>query len=164
MLIAIDPELGAERHGEVHHFLGLRDNDGLPFEASEPVALPTVIPFDVMRQRFALYQLILRDHRGIGRSFVRAIELHIEPGQAINHLLQRHLVTASTFPVEQLSTLQIERLPDPELLPLCLHIVVLRNYSVPPLHPPAQKPVVKDSRHLTARPACRFELHHVMVE
>ncbi len=42
--------------------------------------------------------------------------------------------------------------------------IVLRNYTVPPLHHPAQKLVMRDSRHLPARPACRFELHHVMVE
>jgi hypothetical protein len=41
---------------------------------------------------------------------------------------------------------------------------VLRNYAVPLLHHSAQKPVVRDSRHLTARPACRFGLPHIMVE
>ena len=46
----------------------------------------------------------------------------------------------------------------------CITGTVLRNYTVPPLHHPAQKLVVRDSRHLPARPACRFELHHVMVE
>src|SRR5882724_4166770 len=39
---------------------GSGDNDRLAFEAPEPVALPTVIPFDVMRGRFTLHQLVLR--------------------------------------------------------------------------------------------------------
>jgi hypothetical protein len=41
---------------------------------------------------------------------------------------------------------------------------VLCNYSVPPSHHPAQKSVVRDGKHPTARPACRFGLYHIMVE
>jgi hypothetical protein len=58
----VDPERGEERRGEAPHFLGLRDDNGTPFEAAKPVALPLVIAFDVMRHLFVLYQLILRDH------------------------------------------------------------------------------------------------------
>jgi len=54
---------------------------------------------------------------------IRAIPLHAALSQAINHLLQRFLVMSPTFPVQQLPALRIESFPEPELLPLSLHIM-----------------------------------------
>jgi hypothetical protein len=41
-------------------------------------------------------------------------------GKALDHLLQRRFVTASTFPVKQSTCNSIQRFPDPELVPFFL--------------------------------------------
>jgi hypothetical protein len=55
MLIPIDPEPGKQGSCQVDHFLGCGDDDGVPFEAPKPMALPAVVPLDRMCPRFALY-------------------------------------------------------------------------------------------------------------
>ena len=101
-MVSIDPELGEEGHSEIDHLLRLGDNDGLALEAAKPVALPTVIPLDVMRRGFTLHQLVLWDDRRIGSPLVRAVHFDVPLREAIDHLLQRLLVSSPTFPVQQL--------------------------------------------------------------
>ena len=102
---------------------GSGDNDRLAFEAPEPVALPTVIPFDVVRGRFTLHQLALRDDRRICGPLIGAKQLHIPLGKALDHLLQGRLVTPTTFPVQELAGIRIQGLPDPQLPSLVLEVV-----------------------------------------
>jgi hypothetical protein len=108
MLVPIDPKLGKQGHREIHHLGGFGDNDRLAFEAPEPVALPTVIPFDIVRGRFTLHQLVLRDDRRICSPLICAIQLHIPLGEALDHLLQGRLVTLTTFPVQELTGIRIQ--------------------------------------------------------
>ena len=119
-MVPIDPKLREQCHGEIDHLCGLRDNDGLALEASEPMPLPTVIAFDDMGRGFTLRQLILWDNRGIGHPFICAIELYVPLCQTLDHLLQRLLVSPSAFPVQQLPGIPIEGFPDPEFVPFFL--------------------------------------------
>ena len=57
----IDPKLCEQRHSEINHLFGFRNDDRLALKASEPMALPTMIAFNGMRRRFALDELVLRD-------------------------------------------------------------------------------------------------------
>jgi hypothetical protein len=54
---------------------------------------------------------------------IRAIELHIPWRQAINQLLQRHLVTPPACPVQELPGITIQRVPDPPRLACLLEVV-----------------------------------------
>ena len=119
-MVSIDPKLREECHGKIDHLLGLRDNDGLALEASEPMPLPTVMAFDVVGFRFALHQLAWRDDRSIGGPLVRAVHGDVPSRQAIDHLLQCLLLSPPTFPVQQLPGVPIERFPDPEFLTFLL--------------------------------------------
>lgn len=77
-----------ECHGKIDHLFGLRDNDGLALEASEPMPLPTVIAFDVVGCRFTLPQLAWWDDRSIWAPLVRAVHFAVPSRQAIRHLFQ----------------------------------------------------------------------------
>jgi hypothetical protein len=54
---------------------------------------------------------------------IGAIQLHIPLGKALDHLLQGRLVTPTTFPVQELTGLRIQGLPDPKLPSLVLEVV-----------------------------------------
>ena len=43
MLIPVDPECGEQGYCQIDHFLGFGNDNGAPFEAAKPVALPAVI-------------------------------------------------------------------------------------------------------------------------
>ena len=103
--------------------LRLGDNDGLALAAAKPVALPTVIPFDIRRRGFTLHQFVLWDDRCIGGPLVRAGHGDVPLRKALDHLLQCLLIPSSTFPVQELPGVPIENLPDPEFVPLFLQVV-----------------------------------------
>jgi hypothetical protein len=63
------------------------------------MTLPAVIALDGMRRGFTLHQLVLRDDRRIGGPLIRAIQLHVPLGEALDQLLQGRFVTPTTFPV-----------------------------------------------------------------
>ena len=119
----MDPALGHQGHRELDHLWGLRDHDRLALEATTPGPLPTMMPLDVVGGRFALDQFLAWYDGRIGPPFVRAVHLHVPLRQTIHHLLQRLLVPSSTFPVQQLPGLTIQRFPDPEFLVLLLQVM-----------------------------------------
>jgi hypothetical protein len=111
---SIDPEPGKQCHGEVHHVLGLGDDDRLPFEAAKPMSLAAMIALDPIRPSFAHDQSFGWDHGGIDRPMIGAVECHIPVGQAIDQLLQGCRITTPTLPVKEAACITIQSLPDPE--------------------------------------------------
>ena len=107
----------------IHHRFCLGDDDRFAFEAAKPVALPTMIPFNIVRGRFIVYQLVLWNDRGIGCPLIRAIQPDVPLRKAIDHLLSRRLIPSPTFPVEQLPRVAIQCFPDPESLNLSDFVV-----------------------------------------
>jgi hypothetical protein len=52
-----------------------------------------------------------------------SLQLYIPLGKALDHLLQGRLVTPTTFPVQELTGIRIQGLPDPKLPSLVLEVV-----------------------------------------
>jgi hypothetical protein len=125
-LIPIDPKLREQGHCESHHRWGVGNQERLASDAREPVALPTVMPFDGVRCRVPLHQLVLRDDRRLCGPWICAIPLHVPLGEALAHLPQGRFVTATTVPVQKLTRIRSQGLPDPPLPPRVLE-------GVPPL-------------------------------
>jgi hypothetical protein len=75
--VAVDPEPGKQRHGKVHHDLGLGDDNGLPFEAPKPMALAAMIPLDCIRVGFAHDESLGWDHRSIYLPMIGTVERDI---------------------------------------------------------------------------------------
>ena len=75
--VAVDPEPGKQRHGQVHHGLGLGDDNELPFEAPKPMALAAMIPLDCIRVGFARDQFLRWDHRRIDLPMIGTVERDI---------------------------------------------------------------------------------------
>jgi hypothetical protein len=75
--VSIDPEPGKQCHGEVHHVLGLGDNNRLPCEAAKPMPLAAMIALDPIRPSFAHDQSLGWDHCGIYWPMIGAVECHI---------------------------------------------------------------------------------------
>jgi hypothetical protein len=115
--VPVDPEPGKQRHGEVHHFLGLGNADGSSFETPKPMALATMISRNRIRVGFAHDQSLRWDHRGIHLPMIGAVEYHSPSGQAINELLQGCGITTPTLPIKEVACIRIKSLPDPEFMP-----------------------------------------------
>jgi hypothetical protein len=80
-----------------------------------------------MRRGFAPDQLVLRDDRCICVPLVRTVYFHIPLRQAIDRLLQGRLVTPATSPVQQPPGITIQGLPNPELAPFFLEVMLHLN-------------------------------------
>jgi len=132
--VPIDPNLGQQGPREIHHRCGFGDHDRLACDAPAPVALPTVMPCDIMSGRFPLPQLVLRDDRRLCGPLIGAIPLHLPLGEALDHRLQGRLVTLTTCPVQELTGLRISGLPDPQLpsrvLEVVPHLVQLQDERI----------------------------------
>jgi hypothetical protein len=118
--VPIDPEPGKQRHGQLHHVLGLGDNDRLPFEAAKPMPLAAMIPLDPISPGFAHDQSRGWDQRGIHRPMISTVERHIPLGQAIDQLLQGCRITTPALPVKEAACITIKSFPDPEFAPFFL--------------------------------------------
>jgi hypothetical protein len=118
--VPMNPEPGKQRHGQLHHVLGLGDNDRLPFEAAKPMPLAAMIPLDPIRPGFAHDQSLGWDHRGLHRPRISPVERHLPLDQAIDQLLQGCRITTPTLPVKEAACITIKSLPDPELAPFFL--------------------------------------------
>ena len=107
---------GEEEDGEIDHFRGLGNDDGLSSESLEPVALTSVVLLDTDGERFAHNQLIFRQNLSIRRQLISAEKIHVPMLNPCVKSLQRARASITTFPLKQLSCNRIQHLPEPELL------------------------------------------------
>jgi hypothetical protein len=115
--VPMNPAPGKQRHGQLHHVLGLGDNDRLPFEAAKPMPLAAMIPLEPIRPGFAHDQALGWDHRGLHRPRISTVERHLPWGQASDQLLQGCRITTPALPVKEAACITIKSLPDPEVAP-----------------------------------------------
>jgi hypothetical protein len=80
----MDPESCKQGDGQINHVLGLGDNDRLPFEAPEPMALLTRVALNAIGLGFAHDQFLGWKHHRVYLPVIRAIARHIPWGQAID--------------------------------------------------------------------------------
>ena len=84
-----------------YHALGLRDHDGAPSKAGQPVSLPGVVPLDAVGLVLARIALPHRQHI-IDGIVIRAVEPGAPALQPLDQALACGLVTTAALPVHQL--------------------------------------------------------------
>src|SRR4051812_5197031 len=94
--------------------LGLRDHDGAPPEAGQPMPLARVVPFDAVRLVLARVELPDRQEHAIDGVVVRAVQVGAPARQSFKEALTSGFVATAAFPVHQLTCRTIPSLPDPE--------------------------------------------------
>src|SRR3954464_9634242 len=114
----VSGEASEQGDADVHHALGLRDDDRAPPEAGEPMPLARVVPLDAMRLVLARVELPDWQEHAIDGVIIRAVQARAPARQALDQALTGGLVTTAAFPVHQLPCRTIPSLPDPERLGL----------------------------------------------
>jgi hypothetical protein len=99
----ISGEASEQGDADVHHALGLRDDDRAPPEPRQPMALAGVVPLDAMRLVFARMELSDRQEHVIDGIVIRTVEPRAPALQPRDQALARDLVTTAAFPVHQLA-------------------------------------------------------------
>src|SRR3954462_4307734 len=70
----VSGEAGEQGDADVHHALGLRDDDRAPPEAGEPMPLAGVVPLDAMRLVLARIELPDRQEHAIDGVIIRTVQ------------------------------------------------------------------------------------------
>src|SRR3954466_3903004 len=97
----IASEAGEQGDADVHHALGLRDHDGAPPEAGEPMSRARVVPLDAVGLLLAGVALSDRQEHVIDGVVIRAVEPGAPAPQALDEPLTGGFVTTAAFPVHQ---------------------------------------------------------------
>jgi len=97
----VSGEAGEQGDADVHHPLGLRDHDGAPSEARQPMPLAGVVPLDAVRFLLARVELSNRQEHAVDGVVVRAVEPGAPARQALKEALASGFVTTAAFPVHQ---------------------------------------------------------------
>src|SRR3954469_3198062 len=115
----VSGEAGEQSDADVHHALGfhalgLRDHDGAPPEARQPMPLTRVVPLDAMRLLLARVELPDWQEHAVDGVIVRTVEPGAPARQPLDQALASGFVTIPAFPVHQLACRTVPSFPDPE--------------------------------------------------
>src|SRR3954465_823789 len=99
----VSGEASEQGDADVHHALGLRDDDRAPSEPGQPMALAGVVPLDAMRLLLARVELSDRQEHVIDHVIVGAVQARAPALQPRDQALAGDFVTTAAFPVHQLA-------------------------------------------------------------
>src|SRR4051812_45360277 len=97
----ISSEAGEQGDADVHHALGLRDDDRAPPEPRQPMPLTRVVPLDAMRLLLARIELSDGHEHAIDGVIVRTGEPGTPAPQPRDQALASGFVPIPAFPVHQ---------------------------------------------------------------
>jgi len=108
---------GLQSESEADHFLAAGNNASSAFEASEPMSGTSIITFHATGTGFALNEPLLWDNLAVSVPMVSAIQIRMKSllDSLVQPLKSEH-ISATQFPIQELSGFIIDRFPNPELM------------------------------------------------
>src|SRR4051812_29288893 len=100
--LGVSREAREQGDADVHHALGIRDDDRAPAKPRQPMPLAGVVPLDAMRLLLARIELSNRQEHARDGVVVRAVEPRAPALQAFKEALTSGFVATAAFPVHQL--------------------------------------------------------------
>src|SRR5205085_6306879 len=99
----VSSEAGEQGDADVDHARGLRDHDGAPAEARQPMPLAGVVPLNPVRLVLARIELPDWQQHAVDGVVVRTVQAGAPARQPLDQALTGGVVTTAAFPVHQLA-------------------------------------------------------------